>query len=554
MKRILLVSISLLAWVVLPALSVEMISFEANFEVDATSLRLASGLQIGSEYSPADVNAAIAALQSWLTEAGHPFVKVANPELIPLSESGMELAFRLTEVLPAGGCELRFRGLRYFSETKLRDLLLLKTDEKIGLSALPGVMDRILEEYHNRGYLFASVQLDSLTLGENLTAHLSISEGKPLKPEQYYFQGNKYTRGQTLIKLAGFSTGQIVTPQAIRAAEENILAKSYIEACLIEPVDPSSLLIKVQEGRMTSLEGVLGFTRAGGKTELTGLLNLSFLNLWGSDRSLALNWRKLPLSSLLSFAYHESGPDNFPLAGDLRLARSEETERWIKSVAAADLYSYHSVHRYGLELAAESVNYYVPAAKDSLLVETTSARSVGAFWRLDSRDRQFTPAAGMQTNLTWRLRQSGERGWNNALEVDHTQYIGLSGRWSCAAGLHLRSLADTSSVAYEIYRMGGYNSLRGYREDEFSSWRLGWVNLELRYLISSQARVYLFYDHGLLADSAEELRSNLLAPGIGIRLRTRLGILSVEYALGYRENGFPSFAEGMVHAGLDASF
>ncbi len=554
MKRVLLATILLLAWVLVPAMSVGKISFTANFELDETALLRASGLVTGSEYEPADVTAAIGAMRAWLQSSDHPFVRIANPELIPLSESSLELAFKLTEVLPAADCVLRFRGLRYFSEGKLRELLLLSEDANVGLSALSGLMDRILDEYHRRGYLFAAVQLDSLTLGPSLTAHLGIDEGKPLKPEKYYFQGNKYTRDQTLIKLAGFTAGQVVTPQAIRAAEDNILGKSYIEACLIEPVDPASLLIKIEEGNMTSLEGVLGFTRVGEKSEFTGFLNLGFLNLWGSDRSLALNWRKLPLASLLSFSYHESGPNSFPLSGDLSLSRSEETERWIKSAVSADIYSYYDVHRYGFELAAESVNYYVPAGRDSLLVETASSRGIGAFWRLDSRDRAFNPSKGMQTNITYRLRLTAQRGWNNSLEADHTQYIGLAPRWTCALGAHLRSLADTSSVAYEVYRMGGYNSLRGYREDEFSSWRLGWAKLELRYLISPQARVYLFYDHGLLARDKNSLRANLLAPGLGLKLRTRLGVLSIEYALGFRENGFADFSAGMVHAGLDASF
>lgn len=554
MTRYLLAAVLLLAWALAPALSVGKISFSANFPLDETALLQASGLVTGSDYAPADVNAAIALMQAWLQANGHPFVKIANPELVPLSETSLELAFKLTEVQPAQSCELRFRGLRYFSEGKLRDLLLLADEGKVGLSELPGLMDRVLDEYHRRGYLFASVRLDSLTLGENLAAHLGIDEGKPLKPEKYYFQGNKYTRDQTLIKLAGFSSGQVVTPEAIRAAEDRILGKSYIEACLIEPVDPASLLIKIGEGKMTSLEGVLGFTRVGEKNEFTGFLNLGFLNLWGSDRALALNWRKLPRSSLLSFSYHESGPNSFPLSGDLRLSREEETESWIKSAVGADVYSYFDAHRYGLELAAESVNYYVPAARDRLPVETTSSRGIGAFWRLDSRDRAFNPSRGMQTNITYRLRQTAERGWNNALEADHTQYIGLAPRWNCALGVHLRSLADSSSVAYETYRLGGYNSLRGYREDEFSSWRLGWASLELRYLISSQARIYLFYDHGLLARAENSLRADLLAPGLGIKLRTRLGVLSIEYALGYRENGFADFAAGMVHAGLDANF
>ena len=395
--------------------------------------------------------------------------------------------------------------------------------------------------------------LDSLTLGENLAAYIGIEEGKPLKPEKYYFQGNKYTRDQTLIKLAGFSSGQVVTPEAIRAAEDRILGKSYIEACLIEPVDPASLLIKIEEGKMTSLEGVLGFTRVGAKNEFTGFLNLGFLNLWGSDRSLTLNWRKLPLTSLLRFSYHESGPNVFPLSGDLRLSREEE-----KTASSNRPWAPISIPITTFTATAwnwpwKALTTMCPPQRTACWWKPPPAAASAPLATRQPGPR-FQPFKGMQTNITYRLHQSKRSGWNNALEADHTQYIGLAPRWTCALGVHLRSLADSSSVAYETYRLGGYNSLRGYREDEFSSWRLGWASLELRYLISSQARIYLFYDHGLLARDKNSLRADLLAPGLGIKLRTRLGILSIEYALGYRENGFADFSAGMVHIGLESNF
>jgi outer membrane protein assembly factor BamA len=552
MRRWLIALLALLAWAGMQGMAIGGISFLADFPVDSGKLQDASGLKIGAEYSAADVTAAITAMQSWLQEQGHPFVKIANPDLVPLSENSLELAFSIREILQADNCRLEFNGLRYFSAAKLRELLLLGEGETSGISTLPALMVRILDLYHDRGYLFASVKLDSLVAGEGLAAYIGITEGKPLKPEKYYFSGNKYTREQTLVKLSGLQDREVITPAALQAGEENILSKSYISGCQIEPVDPSSILIKVEEGKMTYLEGVLGFTRGNGKTELTGLVNLKFLNLWGSDRSIALNWRKLPQASQLQFAYHESGPVSFPLAGDLYLSRAEQDTTWIKSSLGAEIYSYHAKQRYGIELAGESVAAVVDT---SGTIEKSSARSVGAFWRLDSRDQQFNPSRGMETDITYRLRYlNGEKNWNNALEADHTQYIGISRRWTVSLGLHLRSLADSSSADHELYRMGGYNSLRGYREDEFSGWRLGWANLELRYLVSPQARLYIFYDHGLLSQGRDSLRADLLAPGVGLKVRTRLGVLSIEYALGLRENGFASLASGMVHAGLDASF
>ncbi len=539
-------------------LTIESFGFEANFPIDGTQLAEAANLREGLEYDPAAVGAAIEALRARLAADGHPFIEIPYPEIVPISENSAELRFSIREVLPADSAGLRFSGLRYFTEAKLREILLLGAEEKIGLSRLPRLMERILDEYTRRGYLFAGVKLDSLALGDGLTAYIGIDEGRPLRLEKFYFEGNNYTRGSTLIKLSGLQSGGAVTPEALQTARENILKRSYITACAVEPVDPASVLIRIQEGRMTSLEGVLGLARDDGELELTGLLNLRFLNLWGSDRSIGLNWRKTPLSGLLRFEYHESGPAFFPIAGDLFLSRETRDSTWIKSIASADIFSYGRNQSYGIELAGESITLYTWGEADSLQgrkAENVAAWSVGAFWRLDSRDRRLNPSRGMRTGITYRIRRADSgRRWSNALEADHTQYFGLGPRWTLSLGLHLRSLAVPDSADYLQYRMGGFNSLRGYREDEFSSWRLGWADLELGYRVGAQAGLYLFYDHGLLAGPAESYRADILAPGLGVRLRTRLGVLRIEYGLGYRDDGFPDPGSGMIHAGLDASF
>lgn len=554
MKRGLLLLWGLALGFAAPALTLSSIEYQANFPLPRTELVSPSSLAPGMPFDPAVINAAIAEMAATLQAGGHPFVMIPFPELIPVagSDSLLSLVFHIEEKLPSDSVELRFRGLRYFTEAKLREFLLLKPDQTVPLSALPALQQNILDLYNDRGYLFASVQVDSLALRDGLAAYLGIDEGKPMRLEKYYFQGNKYTRDRTLSKLSGLGQNAVITPAVLRTAEENILRKSYITSCIVEPVDPASILIKVEEGKMTYLEGVLGFTQRNGKTELTGLLHLQFLNLWGSDRALALNWRQSAVGNNLELAYHESGPGSFPLAADLALSRASQDSTWIRSAISADIYSYHARQKYGLELAATGVS---PGTRRPMLVDKTASRSIGAFWRLDSRDALLNPSRGMQTGITYRFRNSdtGKR-WSNALEFDHTQYFSLSRRWTLSPAVHLRSLDDRLAGDYALYRMGGFNSLRGYRQDEFTSWRLAWANFELRYLINPVARVFAFYDHGLLVMPDGSVKADILAPGLGIRINTRLGILSLEYGLGMRENGLADFGSGMIHAGLDASF
>jgi outer membrane protein assembly factor BamA len=99
--------------------------------------------------------------------------------------------------------------------------------------------------------------------------------------------------------------------------------------------------------------------------------------------------------------------------------------------------------------------------------------------------------------------------------------------------------------------MGGYASLRGYREDEFKSRRLAWMNLELRYMLGLETMLYCFYDHGMMLSAEDRIKSDLIGIGTGFKFGTRLGILSIEYGLGYRDKSFSRLGLGMVHIGMD---
>jgi outer membrane protein assembly factor BamA len=120
-------------------------------------------------------------------------------------------------------------------------------------------------------------------------------------------------------------------------------------------------------------------------------------------------------------------------------------------------------------------------------------------------------------------------------------------------GTHIRNYDNLSVPEYDLFTMGGYGSLRGFREDEFRSRRLAWANLEIRYLIGMESLIFAFYDHGLLETSPNRLKTDIFGVGAGIKLSTRLGILGIEYGLGYRDNKLSPLDLGMVHIGLDVA-
>ncbi|MCB5228570.1 MAG: BamA/TamA family outer membrane protein [Candidatus Cloacimonetes bacterium] len=541
----------------LSGLNIHQLRWEANFAINEAALEAASGLYEGQEYQPELIREALVRLQAYLEGTGRYFVKIPYPELIPAVDSKVDLVFDLKEIVPSDELELRFGGMRYFSEARLKEMLLIGANRRFSLSDLPRVYGQILDICHQRGFLFASVELDSLVWDEGLVAWLKVNEGKAFTAEKVYFEGNHHTRESTLLKLSGVSNAKVVTPQILETATQNILRKPYIHSALVEPISENSLLIKVEEGRMTFLEGVFGY---GGKEKgVTGRLHLKFLNLLGSNRSIELDWHKDQKTNGLELAYHESGPSSIPIAGDIFLQRSTLDSLWIKSSASLDIYGYKGHHKLGLELGSD--DHLIDPSLARRPSHRIRSATMGAFWAYDSAFPAGNPLKGSELRLGYGMIYSSSKRWRGAFELDSVNYLPLSGSIVAAMGLNIRNLEDPNAADYELYQMGGYQKLRGYGEGEWKSWRLGWASWELRWRLDAGSRLHAFFDHGVLArwlqqEDGKEIgyKADIYGFGIGARIRTRLGILGIDYALGKREDGIASLGEGMIHLGLDTAF
>ena len=536
----------------LAGMNIGKISFTGIDNLEEAKLLKASGLSLGQAYEPSETAAITGRLYNYFSAMGRYFVYISAPELIPIDDNNLELSYTLREIIPSEPVHVHFQGMQYFSEAKLNQLLLKSDKQEYRLNQLPRLMEQIISLYHDRSYLFAKIQVDSLVLAPNLRAYIGIDEGKPLRIKEYIFRGNKITRDRTLINISGLAQVKSITPAVLTQAEENILRKSYIRDCWVEPIDESSLLIRIEESRMTYMEGVFGMNSKDGDLQLSGQIRLQFLNLWGTDRAINLWWKQIPSAKKeLSLAYHDSGFPGIPVAGDFEIYRSEQDSTWVKSRAALAIY-YQLLHqKLGLELVGESIT---PGSRRPMIIEESNANSVGAFWDYQRFEGGSNPNKGVEFNLRYRYQNGADNKLHAAIEAGSKGYIPFGLRFVGFVGVQIKNLDNDHAAAWEMFKMGGYGNLRGYREDEFNSFRLAWTNYELRYRFSTDSRAYIFFDQGFLAKDKKRVKSDIFGVGAGIKVKTRLGILGLEYGLGYRDKSFSRIGLGMIHAGLDVAF
>jgi len=185
------------------AISISSVLFEADFSVDEEEMIARSGVVFGEEYDPEKIDEYSANLYDYFHEKGEYFIHIPRPQLVPLEDDSLQLVYKITRFVSGDEVGLSFSGLRYLSESKLREYLALSEDAALSFNELPLLFDNILAIYEKRGHLFVKASLDSLVLDEKLVAHINIDEGKPLDIKNFHFSGNKISREGALLKSSG---------------------------------------------------------------------------------------------------------------------------------------------------------------------------------------------------------------------------------------------------------------------------------------------------------------------------------------------------------------
>jgi len=550
---ILIIAITLAANdLVADELIVDEVHFSGNILFSETELSRIVATQPGDKFVQKSLNGDVKRLAGFYSSKGHYNVKIFSPEISTSNSNLIGVTFVVEEGTELKIVETVLTGNRYISREKIEETVELSN---LRLGEVPNLLQSIVDFYSQNGFFFATAKLDSLAQNEaGYSLQLEIAEGDFCEFDDVRFNGNKVTTENSLLKISQLRNMQKITPRLLESAEENIRRKSYINDCHIFPVNASQLLIEVDEGRMNHFSGILGYdNNQDADNRITGFLNLEFLNLYGSDRNLALNWQKLQAnSSSIELKYHESGFDNIPISGDISLYREEADSTYINSKIELNIYFYNLFQKYGLYYALES---YYPGSRRPKLIETSTYHKIGGFWQYDDTDYYLNPRKGSFISLKYYYIIDQKKGVDTdkqAVETSVKRYWPLNNRIVGFTGFNASYVENKNLQDYENFDLGGSKNLRGFMEKQFYGHQILWTNLELRYLVSQKSRFFLFSDYGF-AENDVYRYGKLFGFGGGMRLETKIGLLGIDYGFGYANGEWRNPMDGIIHFGLEAN-
>ena len=442
-------------------------------------------------------------------------------------------------------------------------------------------IEQLLTGFENSGYPFAKIQITSVNVyqdsvnKENFAdLYLNIISGEVNKIDRIEIQGNTSTKDYVIIRELRIGSGEPYMQNKIEEFPKRLNRLRFFEPISIPQFYINSkkegvLLIEVKEKNTNNFDGIIGYIPPG-KDEssgyVTGLVNISLRNLFGTGRAASIKWNKYNRNSQeLDLRYLEPWLFSFPLNVNLGLYQRIQDTTYVqrKIEGSLDYLATEDISA-GVMFASETV---VPTVRANpvFTVYNSSYVTTGANLKIDTRDDPYAPTEGILFINSYSFSIKTINGpveyFTPSLitSVDLQRFASsfyifyeLFTRQIVALGLNAKELRGSSFEDSDLYRLGGTNSLRGYREDQFLGSRIFWSNLEYRTLLTRRSYGFLFFDTGYYLRPEEPDRNIpkseefLYGFGLGLNLETGLGVLRVSYALGEGD----TFSDGKIHFGV----
>jgi outer membrane protein insertion porin family len=554
------------------------ISFSGNSAIRSSDLEALIASEPDAEFSPSVWGHDLRTIHDAYVATGYYFVAVRpSPPRFNSDSSSVELSVTIVEGSRALIGVIALEGNTVFPVEEILNSFDTKPGTILVQLILEADIDRLIKRYDGLGYPFTSVSVEDVvpydTAGKTLlNVHLSIEEGQRIKIGEIGVRGNKDTRTDVIVRESGLRVGEFYSGDEIDRVRGR-LNRLGVFSSVDEPQlyltneDVGGVQLGVKEGNTNSFDGIVGYVPAGttpnSSAYLTGLVDISMRNLFGSARKLTLNWqRDDQYTQEVAVKYLEPWVLNFPLNATLSFDQRQQDSSYVQRTFGAK--GEFRVTDYFSASALLDDQSVIPSSTLVQQVVTSSQTLTTGFEiKFDSRDDILSPTSGLLYSSDYEFGRkkvyiSSQPAPTpvEKLTVDAEVYEEFITHQVLAIGLHGRQLTNSDIEEGDLFRFGGATTLRGYAENQFAGSRVAWTNFEYRLLTARQSFLFGFFDSGYYyvpASTEAAIPAQQFTKygyGVGIRFQSGLGNMNVSFALGEGD----SFSQAKIHVGLVGDF
>lgn len=486
--------------------------------------------------------------------------------------------------------EVTFEGNKSFSSEYLRGLTKLKTKVLLNDEFIILAKYGLADFYAKKGYAYAEINDSLIEIPQEMgpflegydsskvTVCFKINEGKMVRFGNIKLKGKKTIRKEIVERELTFKKGDIYSPTKLYESQAKIYGTELFESVKFElpgigeahqteeELDTLDVifLLEEKEPRWVGIGGGIE-TDQGIRTWIES--GWGHMNLWGNGQRLEVK------------ANYKINPTNLKELQKGRLDILYLEPYLLNSsfkAQAVPFYEFETVNKedttYKLEdggiqgrlgkyigkflQSFVSYNYKIVGKEGAVGEKGGIANSAALALSWDSRDDVFYPRRGALSSISYEYA-GGILGGDYIFKkfiIDFAYYAPFI---KIVVSSRLKFGGITGSSPFESkFLLGGMHAIRGYPnviyQSEGQDW-LGVWNLEYRIPLVKNFELAYFIDAGNVWKTKEDLtiRDVKVGVGFGIRYRTPIGPLRVDYGYGLTEE---RTTKGLVYFNLGYMF
>lgn len=450
---------------------------------------------------------------------------------------------------------------------------------------IKGINRRLLAYYENNGYPFAMVRYQDVSFEDSkVNATLTVIKGDLVLMDSIAITGDCKLSKTYLSNYLSISPGDVYDERLIRRIADRLKELPMVSE--IRPFtvafsqDKCRLTLYLKDKKSSQVDGIIGVqppsanSSGDAKTRVTADVRIRLLSSFGRGELFDFNWRQpSPLTQNLKAKFSYPFLFNTPFGADAGIAIFKQDTTYVDVELEG-----------GAQFILDGGNYLKVFLKDkrSNLVSTERYKNAtilppfadvrktlyGVALRKFELDYRLNPRKGYATEFSV---SAGNRivEVNKALpealydsvdlkslqingEMVSSVFLPISNRFVLACLLKGGWTAGEGLFENELYRVGGISTIRGFDEESIRAESYAISTAEIRFLLDRNSNVKVFYDQGWYQRGTGQnyIRDTPFGFGAGISFDSKLGIFSIDYALGSEQGNPILFKSAKVHFGV----
>jgi len=461
-----------------------------------------------------------------------------------------------------------------------KDLFFLQSISSINERLIRGIpfspfkiaqlLSSIQKALENNGYPFSKVQLTEVKIeNETLTAKIIIDKKPQYTWKDIHLKGDSSIAKAFICNLIGIKEGDLFNQQKVRQISKKIKQISFLKEIkkseILFTKEGVELFLYISSNPISSINGVIGIQpdNVNDKMNFTGDISLKLVNVIKKGEQLELNWKSIQdqtqsLQTKLNYPFLFNS--NFGVDGQFNLFKKDSSFLELKS--SLGLLYFLDGGNY-LKLFYQNISSNILSQNSSTsLMKDVKTNSYG----LSIFRRQFdyipNPRSGFTISSSFSI--GSRRESDSTLSSISTTLRGdFNLEWAYTIyGRNVLYLSNKTDIYQapaiyqnELDRFGGQTSQRGFNEQELFATAKTTINIEYRFLLDQNSRLFVFYDQTWYENnSGNYYNDNPFGFGAGFSFGTNIGIFSLSYALGKQFENPVLMRDGKIHFGYVSYF